>query len=444
MAKCSCCSSGGLFKKLYGGMCVSCLESAYKKQETEISNLKALLTPEMRDLKLIQDSIASAKDALTVQENELRELKNKVLEITSELFSVSEIAEYETFSLYEPKYEFEKSEQYKAKLDEIRDTQKQMIKGKIAALCSKEWTVDGNRSKGIKMTDDNIKLLLRSFNNECDLAVSSVRFSNFERCEKRINKSFSVLNKIGESNAIQISKVYLQLKIEELHLAFEYQTKKQQEKEALRELREQQREEARLAKEIEEARKQAEKEKKHFTQALEKLTEQLSRCSSEQERADILARQTELSAHLEEITTKLADIDYRQSNQRAGYVYVISNIGSFGEGIYKIGMTRRLEPQDRVDELGDASVPFRFDVHAMVFSDDAPKLEAALHRAFEKNRINMINNRREYFRADLEDIKQVIRDNHDKTVEFTDIPEAEQYRESLKMANKLLNPKTPS
>ncbi len=120
---------------------------------------------------------------------------------------------------------------------------------------------------------------------------------------------------------------------------------------------------------------------------------------------------------------------------KAGYVYIISNIGSFGKDIYKIGMTRRLDPQDRVDELGDASVPFKFDVHAMIFSDDAPALEAALHREFEDRKVNMINQRREFFHVTLDEIKEVVKRNYDKTVEFVDVPEAEQYRLSEKLRN---------
>ena len=137
------------------------------------------------------------------------------------------------------------------------------------------------------------------------------------------------------------------------------------------------------------------------------------------------------------IDTTLADLDYREANQRAGYVYIISNIGSFGENVYKIGMTRRLDPQERIDELGDASVPFNFDVHAMIFSDDAPALEAALHKAFENRKVNMVNQRREFFNVTLAEIKEVVKKNFDKTVEFIDIPDAEQYRISQKMKIKV-------
>lgn len=112
---------------------------------------------------------------------------------------------------------------------------------------------------------------------------------------------------------------------------------------------------------------------------------------------------------MSDIDKSLANIDYRQANMKAGYVYIISNIGAFGENVYKIGMTRRLDPQDRIDELGDASVPFNFDVHAMIFSDDAPALEASLHKAFEDKKINMVNQRREFFNVTLDEIKEVVR-----------------------------------
>ena len=146
-----------------------------------------------------------------------------------------------------------------------------------------------------------------------------------------------------------------------------------------------------------------------------------------------LKRHRMLIARLDKIDKEFADVDYREANQRAGYVYVISNIGAFGENVYKIGMTRRLDPQDRVDELGDASVPFNFDIHAMIFSNDAPKLEAALHNAFADRKLNFVNQRREFFNVSLDEIKQVIKDNYDKSVEFVELAPAEQYRESLKL-----------
>ena len=212
----------------------------------------------------------------------------------------------------------------------------------------------------------------------------------------------------------------------------EYQTQKQHEKEEKAELRAQQREEARLQKELKEQRKNIDKERKHYEQALSNINHQIS-TASDDNIEDLNQKKAEIIQSLSEIDTKIKDIDYREANQKAGYVYVISNIGSFGEGIYKIGMTRRLNPQDRVDELGDASVPFKFDVHAMIFSEDAPALEAALHRAFEDRKLNLVNQRREFFRVSLDEIKDVVKNNFDKTVEFVDVPDADQYRISLKL-----------
>ena len=244
--------------------------------------------------------------------------------------------------------------------------------------------------------------------------------------------SFNANAKFGVTMSIAINAPYYDLKIQELRLALEYQIQKQREKEQKAELRAQQREEARLQKELKEQRKNIDKERKHYEQALSNINHQIS-TASDDNIEDLNQKKEEIIQSLSEIDTKIKDIDYREANQKAGYVYVISNIGSFGEGIYKIGMTRRLNPQDRVDELGDASVPFKFDVHAMIFSEDAPALEAALHRAFEDRKLNLVNQRREFFRVSLDEIKDVVKNNFDKTVEFVDVPDADQYRISLKL-----------
>lgn len=194
--------------------------------------------------------------------------------------------------------------------------------------------------------------------------------------------------------------------------------------------RAEQREQAKIQKELEEQRRKIEKEQTHYQTAFEKLQMQLK---LDPDNPDLLSKKSELEGQLFDIDKALKDVDYRQANMRAGYVYIISNIGAFGENVYKIGMTRRLEPQERIDELGDASVPFNFDVHAMIFSDDAPALETALHKAFEDRKLNMVNQRREFFNATLEEIKEVVKKNFDKTVEFIDVPDAEQYRISMRM-----------
>ena len=239
--------------------------------------------------------------------------------------------------------------------------------------------------------------------------------------------------------SIAITQQYINLKHIELFLMHEYQQKKQDEKEAAKEARAKQREEAKVAKELEEQRRKLEKEQTHYTNALQKIRIQLKNAKTDEEKNALLDKKIELESQLETIDKEMKDVDYRAANQKAGYVYVISNIGAFGENVYKIGMTRRLDPMDRIDELGDASVPFDFDVHAMIFTDNAPGLEAALHNAFADRKVNFVNQRREFFYVTLDEIKNVIRNNYDKTVEFVDNPPAEQFRESQLMRQKKIN-----
>lgn len=334
------------------------------------------------------------------------------------------------FGLYKPQFDFASSLDYKEELSKIRATQKDLIKNKQAVTGNMDWQVNGSAAKGKKMVSDTQKLLLRAFNNECDDLVSKVKYTNFDASLDRIYKSAEAISKLGTIMNISITQQYLSAKVRELRLAFEFQTKKQQEKEELKSARAEQKEQAKIQKELEEQRKKIEKEQTHYQSAFEKLKLQLELNPYD---PDLLKKKTELENQLSDIEKSLKDVDYRQANMKAGYVYIISNIGAFGKDVYKIGMTRRLEPQDRIDELGDASVPFNFDVHAMIFSNDAPALEAALHRAFADRKLNMVNQRREFFNVSLDEIKDVVKKNFDKTVEFIDTPDAEQYRVSMKM-----------
>ena len=290
------------------------------------------------------------------------------------------------------------------------------------------WTVNGSKSQGNKMVKDMQKLLLRAFNVECDDIVDNVKISNFEKSMGRIMSTSEQISKLGTIMSISISPGYVKLKRDEFCLALDFEQKKEEEKERIKEERERQREEAKAQKEIEEARKRLQKEQTHYQNALEKLNEQISKSGESEE---LLEKRAQLEAQIADTDKAIKDVDYREANKSAGYVYIISNIGAFGEGVYKIGMTRRLDPMDRVNELGDASVPFNFDVHALIFTDDAPALETALHSAFKHQKVNKINPRREFFRVSLDEIKTVVRQNFDKTVEWIDVAEAEQYRQSL-------------
>lgn len=401
---------------------------------SENQQLKAELAKLREDdnLRIKSDTIRLQKE----YEEELTKLADLRWEITQasrQLTGLTEDLEYSEFGLYRPRYDCVSSDEYAEKLKVCRDQQKYRIKNKTALYYFDDWTLDGSKAKGRAMNNDNMKMVLRAFNNECTVLIDSVKFSNVDKIEERIRSCAAAIDKLNTRARISIREEYIALKIEELHLVYEFRKKKQDEKEALKEARAAEREQAKLEKEIEEARKKIRKEQSHYENAKEKYLSQLANATTEEEKADILTHIAEVESQLEDIAKNLADIDYREANQRAGYVYVISNIGSFGENVYKIGMTRRLEPQDRVDELGDASVPFTFDVHAMIFSNDAPALEAALHKAFDDRKVNMVNGRKEFFRVTLDEIEAEIKKNHTELVEMHRAPEAQQFRETLKI-----------
>ncbi|MBO4950808.1 MAG: DUF4041 domain-containing protein [Clostridia bacterium] len=422
---------------------ISKIKAENERLSTELADAKKMLTPEMLDACKLEQHIRDLEQHEIAIHKQIEEKNAEIAKIQSNIDSrkktlvdIDEQLLYQDFALYKPKYDFVNSDEYKERLDKIRSKQKDLIKNDRAVSGNMNWQVNGSKSEGKKMVKDMQKLLLRAFNSECDEVINRVTYANIDLSEKRINTSYEAVSKLGRIMSVSITSEYLKAKIEELYLAFEYKQKKQEEKEAQKELRAQLREEQKLQKEIEEARKKVQKEQKHYQNALETILKQIESASEEQ-KAELLQKKLELENQLGEIDKNLQDIDYREANAKAGYVYIISNIGAFGEDIYKIGMTRRLDPQERIDELGDASVPFDFDIHAMIFSEDAPALEAALHKAFENKKLNMVNHRREFFNVSLDEIKSVIRDNFDKVVEFVDVPEAEQYRTSIKLKENL-------
>lgn len=398
-----------------------------RNEKKGIERIRAQMSPDQVKLESLNAEIQRASE-------QLAQLRKQVEEAKGQLVETDEAVLLQSYGMYTPHYSYSTSDEYKEKIAEIRNQQKAAIKSGKAVFGNENWTVNGNSAKGKKMVHDMQKLLLRAYNAECDDAIEHVRFNNIEACTKKIHASADAISKLGSIMGIYIKNDYVYMKIKELRLVHEYQVKKQEEKEAARDLRQRQREEAKAQKELEEARKKLEKEQTHYENALSKLVEQIKSASAAS-RADLEQRWKELTSKLQAIEADIKQVDYRAANQRAGYVYIISNIGAFGEGIYKIGMTRRLDPMERVDELGDASVPFNFDVHAMIFTEDAPGLEAALHSAFADKKLNFVNQRREFFRVSLDEIKAVVKKNYDKTVEFVDIPPAEQYRESLKMGS---------
>ncbi len=348
-------------------------------------------------------------------------LEERILLYEDELEMVS-------YGLYKPYYNFDVSDKYKEGLEKVREREKYMVKNDTATFSGTNWTVNGSITEGRKQTKHYTKLMLRAFNGECDALIADVKWSNVQKFEERLNKSYEAINKMGETHSIKINEFYRDLKLQELRLAYELQEKKHQEKEEQRLIQEQMREEAKAQKEMENAIRKAEEQEKIYLKALEQAKKELETAKGSE--IEILKQQ--ISSLQEKIKTQDEYIIRTKSmaeQTKVGNIYVISNIGSFGDGIFKIGMTRRLVPQERIDELGSASVPFDFDVHAIIPSNDAPRLENELHKHFENKKVNLIDTRKEFFKASIGEIEEIIK-KYNADVIFTKIAEAKEFRQS--------------
>lgn len=323
-------------------------------------------------------------------------------------------------------YEGLKSDEIKNKLVLLKTRQDELIRSDAALVVT-------NESAQRRVVDSQKKQILRCFNAESSSIIGSVTAKNVDISRSKLQKSFDALNKIFAVDGVQLSHEVFALKLEELSLVYAYMVHEEEEREQRKAIREQMVEEDKVRREIEREKQKIEKEQTQFNNEVNKLMQYMQKSKDDAERNLYIEKINELEAKLKALEADKENVLQREQNTRAGFVYIISNIGSFGERVFKIGMTRRLEPMDRIAELSSASVPFPFDVHALIFSDDAPGLEAILHRHFDSNRVNRVNPRKEFFRVDLDEIKSVVIKNHNATVKFVDIPDALEYRETLKM-----------
>lgn len=377
------------------------------------------INDELEKLRKKRDSTHSAVIKLSMTERVLKD-------------SVSKLEEQEYLQecgFYEPHYNFENLIEYERKLKNIRKKQKSLITNMEAVECSTDYHIDGSASKGEKFVKKLIKVILQAFNGECDAAVLKVTYKNIVTLESRIEKLFHQLNKNFSDYELRISGDYLSAKIAELRIVHEFNEKKEEEKQEQRRIKEIMREEFRAEKEMEKAKAEAEKEERRYQAALEQARVQVELAKGAQHDR-MMEKIAELEARLEQAKNNKERAISRAQLTKSGHVYIISNIGSFGEDVLKIGMTRRLEPMDRVKELGDASVPFSFDVHAMIYSENAPELENNLHKELESYQINKVNNRKEFFKVELDKVEKVAK-KFSKNILITKIAEAKEYRQSL-------------
>jgi hypothetical protein len=270
------------------------------------------------------------------------------------------------------------------------------------------------------MVNETSKLMLNAYNAEVDNVIRTLKPYKLEAAVDRLNKTRDKIARLGKIMQIRIAEPYHDQRVYEVRLTADYMKRVEEDKEAQRAERARQREEEKAAREFEAEKARLRKEQAHYAGAHAKLVA-----------AGDLDGAAELASKLEEIGASITDVESREANIRAGHVYVISNIGAFGEGVVKIGMTRRLNPDDRVRELGDASVPFRYDTHALIFSSDAVSLEGALHQEFAHARINRVNLRREFFAVAPGQVRDALSRLDDQyLLHFREVPEAEEWRAS--------------
>lgn len=372
---------------------------------------------------------------ILVEDKKLKE--KQIGNLKAEIDILKEDIELQEYGVYKPQFAFSTSLMYKEKLKDIRNIQKRMIKEKTAVIYAENWTVDGSKTKGKKMMNNNIKQILRSFNNECDVLIGKVTYKNIESINKRMKKIYEQLNKLNETQMLSLTPAYQELKFNELHLAFEYARKKEEEKETLRQQKEKEREEKILQREINEKKRTVEKDIKHYKNLIDILDEKSNGDISEEEKKSIEKEIMDIRDNIYKKEKEKEELDYREAHSSAGYVYIISNIGAFGEGVVKIGVTRRLDPEERIKELSSASVPFTYDVHALIFSYEAYNLETELHQYFDKYRVNKVNNRKEFFKLSIDEIENKLKEYGDLTIDFKRTVDAEEYRESLVLEKQL-------
>lgn len=380
-----------------------------------------------------KQSNANAKyDAETKEhDRKIESLKSeiKILEIEKKK-TQQELANYEKEYIEKVSdtrnYDNITSAELKNEISMLGIEEKELIKNDNALLIKSAETK--------KIINSQAKQILRCFSAETENILSNLTMGNADTSRGKIIKTYETLNSIFAVDKIELSKPMLDLKLKEFNLIHNYQIKLQQEKEQQKEIKDRMVEEEKVRREIEREKLKIDKEEKQFKNEVSKLISYLQKTDNDIEKKLYLDKIQELEEKLNLLEKDKENVLQREQNTRAGFVYIISNIGSFGENVYKIGMTRRLEPMDRINELGSASVPFEFDVHAMIFSEDAPTLETTLHQHFRKYEVNKVNSRKEFFKVDIKEIEELVKENHNATVEFTLVAKAEQYRESLRLS----------
>jgi outer membrane murein-binding lipoprotein Lpp len=413
--------------KLFGkGQALDEAHAEIAQLRAELNRLGAMdvveLQAERDRLRAEVESLRQAEAAAQEDgDRQRQEIQSQLAVLRQTVVETEEAAILQEVGVYRYRHPLDDSVAYRAELARIQDQIKAMVKrdgGAISATTT--WQVNGSAAQGRKMVNDISKLMLRAYNAEADNMVRGMKPYKLDAAKERLDKVATTIAKLGASMSIAVSVPYHQVRLRELELTADYLEKVAEEKEREREERERLREERKVEQEIERERQRLRKEEQHFRQAIAQLQAKGD--------ADGVGR---LQAQLEGVVEEIEAVDFRARTLTAGHVYVISNIGSFGEGVLKIGMTRRLEPMDRVRELGDASVPFMFDVHALYFSENAVKIEREMHQQFADRRVNRVNNRKEFFNVTPAEARDTLTELSGELRTFVEEPEALEYRQGL-------------
>jgi hypothetical protein len=379
----------------------------------------------------VEAALADLRVQLTAANAKLVKQEAQLAAAGSDLVELDDQRVLQEVGIYRYHHPLENSEEYRERLHDLQERIKDSVKSGDAILASEMFTFNNSLAKGRKMTSDLSKLMLRAYNAEADNCVRSLRAGNVVTAKKRLDASVTSIAKLGSMMEMRVNPKYHAMRTEEIELTADFLMKVQEERERARDERERLREERKAAEELAAERERLDKERAHLANALDAL-----KASGDE------AGVAELTEKLGALDEAIAHNDYRIANIRAGYVYVISNEGAFGPNMVKIGLTRRLEPMDRVRELGGASVPFPFAVHALFFSEDAVSLENELHKTFADQRVNYVNDRREFFFARPDDVRVVLAEKLGNLLEFSEHPEATQYMQSRKYWPDPFAPKT--
>ncbi|MEZ4732348.1 MAG: DUF4041 domain-containing protein [Caldilineaceae bacterium] len=413
---------------------VAVLGSEKGKSELEFLRVRELLETAEGNASKFATELSEAKLHLARMQ-ELMETNDQIEILRAKVAAFEEQHELVAAGLYPVSLDFGTPDELKRKLEAIRGELAEMIRAKTAAVCTTKWTVNGSTSEGMRATRHYIRIMLRTFNADADACLDLVRWNNLEKCELRLRASFEYVNELGSTHSTYLQEPYLNARVLQLRLMHQYRESLHHHKEAMRAARQAALEERKANREIERARNEAEAEEKRYAKALTRAREDvLALIGSEREQ--MLQTIIELERRLAEASLlKQRAISMAQIT-KAGFVYVISNIGSFGSDVLKIGMTRRIDPQERIRELGGASVPFHFDVHAMIYSENAPELENAFHRRFFRSRLNLANGRKEFFRVPLKSVVEFASELS-LDAEFSIQPEARDFRISNQLRSTL-------